>query len=909
MGTLRQAHGAHRLEFRILGPLAVRIDGAAVPVGGPKQRALLALLLLSANRVVSRDRLVGELFADQSVNSADHALRNQVSRLRKVLMPRRGRRAAPGRPRARLPAPRRARRARPRSLRAARRGGREALAAGDARDGGRGAARGGGAVEGRPLADLEFEPFARVDVERLEELRLAALEDRLDADLALGRQLALVAELEALAAEHPVRERFRAQLMLALYRCGRQAEGLEVYRRTRALLNEELGLEPGVRAPAARAGDPRPGPGARAGRQRRRRRRLRRDPTSARSRGWRRSRPTDAEFFFGRERLVDELVARLGESSLLAIVGPSGSGKSSLLRAGLLPALEGEACSSGRASAGGELVAAAVERRRRASRVVVAVDQFEELFAAAVAEDERRAFVDVLVDAAWDPERRALVLLALRADFFGRLAPYVALADLVGPNHVLLGPMSRASSGGRSRGRPSATGLEVEPALVDALVDDVGGEAGGLPLLSTALSTSGATATDEPLTLAAYERTGGVRGAVGRHAEAAFRSLDDDEQEVARRILLRLVAGGDGEPLTRRRATRAELDADDDERGARPRGARRPAAARRRAATRSSSFTRRSSSAGRGSPSGWRRTPRAAACTGTWREAAVRLGGLGPRCGRAVPRRPPRRGARVGRRGRRRRRPQPLEREFLEESRTALRARTGGCGRCSPALVLLLAGAGSRAPSPWPRAGLRAARRRPQSPSGSVPRRWSSRARPPRCCSHARAQSRRLARRRGATCSPTLLRSPAAIRSPRQGSDRLLDEALSPDGRLLAVRGDDGGVVIFDAADTAARRQARSRQQPDRASWAHQGPLHDLAFSPDGQTLAVGGSDGHIGTLDLVSVATGGARSFAPSGSLFTADVAFTPDGRTVATGEPASGFESPRPERSSSAGRARERA
>src|ERR671936_846687 len=78
---------ATRLEFRILGPLVVRVDGTAVPVGGPKQRALLALLLLSANRVVSRERLIGELFADQSVNSADHALRNHVSRLRKVLAP------------------------------------------------------------------------------------------------------------------------------------------------------------------------------------------------------------------------------------------------------------------------------------------------------------------------------------------------------------------------------------------------------------------------------------------------------------------------------------------------------------------------------------------------------------------------------------------------------------------------------------------------------------------------------------------------------------------------------------------------------------------------------------------------------------------------------------------------------
>jgi DNA-binding SARP family transcriptional activator len=231
----------NRLEFRILGPLAVRVDGAPVPIGGPKQRALLALLLLSANRVVSRDRLIQELFPEQSVASADHALRNHVSRLRKAV----------GAPRLVARPPGYLLRVEPDELDLGRferlaDAGRDAVAAGSL-------AR---AVEllraaellwqGRPLADLEFEPFAHLEVERLEELRLAAVEQRIDAELALGNQLAVVPELELLAEEHPYRERFRAQLMLALYRSGRQAEGLEVYRRTRTLLNEELGLDPGV---------------------------------------------------------------------------------------------------------------------------------------------------------------------------------------------------------------------------------------------------------------------------------------------------------------------------------------------------------------------------------------------------------------------------------------------------------------------------------------------------------------------------------------------------------------------------------------------------------------------------------------------------------------------------------------
>ena len=100
---------------------------------------------------------------------------------------------------------------------------------------------------GRPMADLEFEPFARLEVQRLEELRLLALEERIDAELALGRHSALCPELEALAMEHPLRERLRGQLMLALYRSGRQADALEVYRAGRSLLVEELALEPGPR--------------------------------------------------------------------------------------------------------------------------------------------------------------------------------------------------------------------------------------------------------------------------------------------------------------------------------------------------------------------------------------------------------------------------------------------------------------------------------------------------------------------------------------------------------------------------------------------------------------------------------------------------------------------------------------
>jgi DNA-binding SARP family transcriptional activator len=220
---------ASRLEFRILGPLSVRVDGTPVSLGGPKQRALLALLLLNANRVVSRDRLVAELFPEQSVNSADHALRNHVSRLRRVFAP-----VGSDEPRIAARSPGYLLRVEPGELDLERfeqlvSEGHEALGAGRTAAAAALLRSAEQLWEGRPFADLEFEPFGRLEVERLEELRLAAVEERIDAELALGHPLALVPELETLAAEHPYREHFRAQLMLALYRSGRQAEGLAVY--------------------------------------------------------------------------------------------------------------------------------------------------------------------------------------------------------------------------------------------------------------------------------------------------------------------------------------------------------------------------------------------------------------------------------------------------------------------------------------------------------------------------------------------------------------------------------------------------------------------------------------------------------------------------------------------------------
>ena len=233
-----------RVEFAILGPLEVRRDGVSIPVGGPKQRALLALLLCNANHVVSRERLIDELLDDQPAASAEHVLHVQISRLRKAL-------ADDGEePRLVARPPGYMLRVEDGELdlhafeqRLA--DGRRALEHGDPGQAAKLLADAEALWRGRPLADLEFEPFARLEVQRLEELRLLAVEERIEAELALGHHAAVCPELEALAEEYPLRERLRGQLVLALYRSGRQAHALESYRAGRAVLVEELALEPG----------------------------------------------------------------------------------------------------------------------------------------------------------------------------------------------------------------------------------------------------------------------------------------------------------------------------------------------------------------------------------------------------------------------------------------------------------------------------------------------------------------------------------------------------------------------------------------------------------------------------------------------------------------------------------------
>ena len=561
IGVMR-AQATASVQFRILGPLAAYRDGETLALGGERQRALLAVLLLHANETVTTERLIEQLIGRSGSSSRANAIHVAVSRLRRALADGEGTMLLTCRGGYALEID-------PGALDATRfesllEQGRELLANGDPAAASARLHEALSLWRGPPLADLGSVDGVQPEVRRLEELRLLAEMERIDAELSLGHASDVVVELERLIAQAPLQERLRAQLMLALYRSGRQAEALATYRDACALLRDELGLTPSAELRDLERMILQHDAGL--------------DATQAVAaaapavvcpfKGLAAFESTDAEFFCGRDRVVSELIARLAEWPLVGILGPSGIGKSSLLRAGVLPALRAGAL-PGSASwrqvllrpgkhPGRELERAlgphgeaAAALTGRAERVVIAVDQLEEVFTTCEDEAERRKFLERLVVTVGDHERRVLLLCTLRADFYGRLSAYPRFAELLSRSHALVGPMDRAELREAIERPAVRAGLEVEDGLVDVLVAEVVDEPGSLPLLSTTLLELWQRRDGRTLRLQDYRATGGVRGGVARIAEAAYTRLSSEQRRVARDLLLRLADIGDGAPERR----------------------------------------------------------------------------------------------------------------------------------------------------------------------------------------------------------------------------------------------------------------------------------------------------------------------------------------------------------------------
>lgn len=824
------------MEYRVLGKLDVRRDGESIDLGAYRQRSLLALLLTSPNAVFSTDQLIDGLWGDDGSPDRQNSLWVYISGIRKALEPDRQKRSEGSILLTRAPGY--VLNTEPDEVDAVHfeklvvEG--QALAHTDPAAASLVLGEALAMWRGRPFEDFTYESFAQAEISRLEALRVEAVESRIDADLDRGLSRELVSELETLVRQHPLQERLTGQLMVALYRSGRQADALRSYQTLRARLGEELGLEPGgaiqrleaqmIAGDAALDGGytqrPAVGPpqSGMAVRGYELREVIRRDdwgttyrayqpavgrevaisvispeladdpdfirsfeaeaqlaarlehphivplhdfwrepgaayvvtrlmsggslaealdrggltpeqataviqhvgtavqvaqrasvrlpaltpdnivlddeanayisnvgiaaldPASARGeseliaelgvtvaraisgldgemvqvrgalspfvrevldrattfgdapsypdigafaaemrdavglsdvtstededldnpyKGLRSFEAGDAANFFGRERLIERLVARLGESGtrgrFVTLVGPSGSGKSSVVKAGLLPALRKDALPLSASwftvsmtpaphpfeeledalrsiaieppASLVELISAENGLHRAVARVMpqdatqllLVIDQFEELFTQ-VDENTATAFLDVLAAAVNHPQSRLRVVVTLRADFYDRPLRHRAIGELLREGTEAITPMTPEELERAIAGPAETLGVSVEPTLMAELVTDVVDRPGALPLLQYTLTELFDGRSGRRMTAEHYRSIGGMSGALVDRADGLLARLGAQAHDATRQIFLRLVTLGEGADDTRRRVLRSELE-------------------------------------------------------------------------------------------------------------------------------------------------------------------------------------------------------------------------------------------------------------------------------------------------------------------------------------------------------------
>jgi WD40 repeat protein/DNA-binding SARP family transcriptional activator len=535
------------VRIALLGPLV--IDGGAGKLG-PRDRVVLAALAVRPGEIRTADGLADALWGERPPASWKKVVQGCVARLRKAVGPGtietlpQGYRLAVssddldtllfehlvGR-------------------------GRELLTVGEAE---RASYVLGQALDlwrGEAFADLNGWEPGRAEAGRLDQLRLDSEELRLDASLQAGHHLEVLAQAQEHVAAAPLRERRWGLLALAQYQAGRQAEALRTLHRVRAILANELGIDPSPDLVALEQAI------------------LQQDPSLLVEpaipepsavcpyRGLMPYDVEDSETFFGRDADLAACLERLSAVGVLAVVGPSGSGKSSLVRAGVAATYRRDGHRAVVVTPGSRPMDALTAIPDNGPTPLLVVDQLEEAFSLCEDQAERIRFLAGLAEHAG----KGKLVVALRADRMGEVSAYPDMSRLIERGLYLLGAMADDDLRAAIEGPARQAGLPIEPGLVDLLVREVEGEPGALPLLSHALRETWLRREGRTLTVAGYQATGGIRGAVAQSAEDVYARVDAGQQEAFRDLLLRLVVPTEeGEPVRGRLPRR--LVATDDQR-------------------------------------------------------------------------------------------------------------------------------------------------------------------------------------------------------------------------------------------------------------------------------------------------------------------------------------------------------
>jgi DNA-binding SARP family transcriptional activator/WD40 repeat protein len=531
------------MGIAVLGPL--RVEGYANGLG-PRDRVVLSALVVRAGAPVTQDALADALWGDEVPTTWAKVVQGCVVRLRKVL----GHAAIESGPagyRLTLSDDELDHRLFERLLDR----GREALSSGDPARSSYLAQEALDLWRGPALGDLEEWEPGRVEAGRLDGLRMEAEEVWVEAEIAAGHAQAVLERARAMVAEAPFRERRWALLATAFYRAGRQPEALGALKRARAMLVGELGLDPGPELVRLEQlllqQDPSLSPP------------VSRDASVVCPyRGLLPYEPEDADTFFGRQDDIGACLKRLRESRVLAVVGPSGVGKSSLVRAGVVASLT-RAGSPVLVVTPGVHPLDSLSGLKPRGRQTLVVDQVEESVTMCADATERARFFAALAE---HVGAGGALVVSLRADHLGDLAPYPSFARVLEEGMYLLGPMNEQELRSAIEGPARRAGLRLEPGLVDLLVREIEGEPAALPLLSHVLRETWERREGPTLTVAAYRATGGIRQAVAQSAESLYDAMDATRRVQLRGLMLRLVSSADDGDPVRTRLQRDRVAAD-----------------------------------------------------------------------------------------------------------------------------------------------------------------------------------------------------------------------------------------------------------------------------------------------------------------------------------------------------------